>query len=132
MNIHKILMNCNATYVTYTFEKIKVICIKNETMGLLSFLFGNKNDMIKDFLNRGAIIIDVRTTQEYNQGAISGSKNMPLQTIQSKIKDIKKYNKPVITCCASGMRSVSAASILKSNGVEAINGGGWMSLNSKL
>ena len=59
-------------------------------MGLLDFLFGNKNDMIKDFRNRGAIIIDVRTTKEFNQGAIAGSKNIPLQIINSKIESIKK------------------------------------------
>ncbi len=101
-------------------------------MGLLDFLFRNKDNMIKDFKTRDVIIIDVRTIKEFKQGAISGSKNIPLQTIKSKIEDIKKYNKPVITCCASGMRSGSAASILKNNGIEAINGGGWMSLNSKL
>ena len=87
-------------------------------MGLLDFLFGNKNDMIKDFQNRGAIIIDVRTTKEFNQGAIAGSKNIPLQIINSKIESIKKHNKPVITCCASGIRSGSAASILKSRGIH--------------
>lgn len=101
-------------------------------MGLLDFLFGNKNNMIKDFQSKGAIIIDVRTTNEYNQGAISGSKNIPLQTIKSKIETIKKFNKPVITCCASGMRSGNAASILKASGIEVINGGGWMSLKNKL
>jgi rhodanese-related sulfurtransferase len=42
-----------------------------------------------------------------------------------KIETIKKWNKPVITCCASGMRSGSAASILKKNGVEAYNAGPW-------
>lgn len=88
--------------------------------------------MIKDFLSRDAIIIDVRTTNEYNQGAISGSKNMPLQTIKSKIETIKKFNKPVITCCASGIRSGNATSILKASGIEVINGGGWMSLRNKL
>lgn len=101
-------------------------------MGLLDLLFGNKQKMIKDFQTRGAIILDVRTAGEYGQGAIKGSKNIPLQNITSKINEIKKYNKPVITCCASGMRSGSAASILKSNGVEAMNGGGWMSLYNKL
>lgn len=101
-------------------------------MGLLNLLFGNKQDMIKEFQTRGAIILDVRTPGEYNQGAIKGSKNIPLQNITSQINTIKKLNKPVITCCASGMRSGSAASILKSNGIEAINGGGWMSLNNKL
>ena len=132
MNIHKILMLRNATYVTHALNFFGVICIKNNYMGLLNLLFGNKNNMIKEFQERGAIIIDVRTTGEFSQGAIAGSKNIPLQAIGSKINDIKKYNKPVITCCASGMRSGSAALILKNNGIEALNGGGWTSLNSKL
>ena len=97
-------------------------------MGLLDFLTGNKTDKINDFTSRGAVIIDVRTKGEYNQGAIPGSKNIPLQTINSQIATIKKLNKPVITCCASGMRSGNAASILNSNGIETINGGGWASL----
>ncbi|WP_424200102.1 rhodanese-like domain-containing protein [Algibacter sp.] len=101
-------------------------------MGLLNLLFGKKNNMINDFQTRGAIILDVRTANEFSQGAIAGSKNIPLQIINSKISEIKKYNKPVITCCASGMRSGSAALILKNNGIEAVNGGGWMSLNGKL
>ncbi|MDG1714780.1 rhodanese-like domain-containing protein [Lacinutrix sp.] len=97
-------------------------------MGLLDVLFGNKNDKIKDLLTRDAIIIDVRTVNEYKQGA----KNIPLQVINGKINDIKKLNKPIITCCTSGMRSGSAASILKAQGIEAVNGGGWMSLSKKL
>ncbi|WP_445736413.1 rhodanese-like domain-containing protein [Mariniflexile sp.] len=101
-------------------------------MGLLDFLFGNKKDRIKDFQSRGAIIIDVRTKAEYEQGAITGSKHIPLQSIASKIAEIKKMNKPVITCCASGMRSGNAARILKSHGIEAINGGGWQSLKSRI
>lgn len=38
-------------------------------MGLLDFLTGNKNDKIKDFQTRGAVIIDVRTKGEFKQGA---------------------------------------------------------------
>lgn len=101
-------------------------------MGFLDFLFGNKQSKINDFKTRGAVIIDVRTKGEYEQGAIPGSMHIPLQIIASKIDEIKKLNKPVITCCASGMRSGSAASILKSNGIEVVNGGGWLSLSKKL
>ena len=101
-------------------------------MGLFDFLKSTKEDKVKDFQSRGAIVIDVRTPAEYSQGAITGSKNIPLQSINSKISEIKKLNKPVIACCASGMRSGSAASMLKAQGIEAINGGGWASLNKKL
>lgn len=101
-------------------------------MGILSFLFGNKQQKIDAFKNNGAIVIDVRTAGEYQGGAIPGSKNIPLQKISSQINEIKKWNKPIITCCASGMRSASAASILKANGIEALNGGGWYALSKKL
>jgi phage shock protein E len=95
-------------------------------------LFGNKTKRIHDFTNRGAVILDVRSKTEYEQGAIPGSRHIPLQQITSKIDLIKKWNSPIITCCASGMRSATAAGILNSNGIECINGGGWFSLSNKL
>ncbi|PKA83354.1 rhodanese-like domain-containing protein [Ulvibacter sp. MAR_2010_11] len=101
-------------------------------MGIFDFLFGNKNDKIRDFMSRGAVIVDVRSKKEYDSGAIPGSKHIPLPEISSKISEIKKWDKPVILCCASGVRSGSASGILKSNGVEAINGGGWFNLSKKI
>ncbi len=101
-------------------------------MGILDFLFGNKNKIIKDFATRGAVIVDVRTKGEFSGGAIPGSKNIPLQQIGKQVTEIKKWNKPVILCCASGMRSGSATGILKSKGIEVVNGGGWVSLSKKL
>lgn len=102
-------------------------------MGLLDFLgFGNKTNNIQEFKEKGAIVIDVRSQGEFAGGHIKGAKNIPLNEIGNKINDIKKLNKPVIACCASGMRSSQATSILKQNGIEVINGGGWQSLQNKL
>jgi phage shock protein E len=102
-------------------------------MGLLSMLgLVGKSESVAEFIEKGAVIIDVRTPGEFQGGHIKGSKNIPLNTISSKINEIKNLNKPVIACCASGMRSSQATSILKSNGIDAMNGGGWMSLKNKL
>lgn len=102
-------------------------------MGLLAMLgFGTKTNKIKEFTDKGAVIIDVRTPGEFEGGHIKGSKNISLNTISSKINEIKKLNKPVIACCASGMRSAQATSVLKQNGIDCVNGGGWQSLESKL
>lgn len=88
----------------------------------------NYSDLVKN----GAQIIDVRTRQEYAGGHVKGSINIPLNELNANLKKINK-SKPVITCCASGMRSSSARGILKSNGyAEVYNGGGWSSLQSKL
>ena len=102
-------------------------------MGLLSMLgIGGKSESVKEVMDKGAVIIDVRTDGEYGEGHIKGSKNIPLNTISGKIEEIKKMNKPVIVCCQSGMRSSQANSILKNNGIESMNGGGWQSLERKL
>ena len=93
---------------------------------------GGKSETIKNFVSKGAIIIDVRTVGEFRDGHIKGSKNIPLDNIFSKVNEIKRLEKPVIVCCRSGMRSAQAASILKNSGIDVMNGGGWQSLESKL
>ncbi|MCO5288527.1 MAG: rhodanese-like domain-containing protein [Bacteroidetes bacterium] len=95
------------------------------------FGIGPKADF-KELVQSGAQIIDVRTKQEFQGGHIKGSVNIPLQNLSNNLSKIKK-DKPVITCCASGMRSAPAKSILASKGFnEVYNGGGWMSLQNKI
>lgn len=85
-----------------------------------------------ELVKKGAQIIDVRTPVEFRCGHIKGSVNIPLDTLHQQMSKIKK-NQPVITCCASGMRSASAKQILLSNGyTEVYNGGGWAGLQNKL
>ena len=83
-------------------------------------------------VKNGATILDVRTKPEYENGHIQGSKNIPLGSLQQNLGKIKKTS-PVITCCASGMRSSSAKNILIAQGyTEVYNGGAWTSLQNKL
>jgi rhodanese-related sulfurtransferase len=97
----------------------------------LKKLFGPGTDF-KALKENGAIIIDVRTPQEFDHGHIQGSKNIPLDKIQREIKTIKNFNKPIITVCKSGARSGMAKSILKRAGVEVYNGGPWNVLIGKI
>ena len=83
-------------------------------------------------LKNGAQIIDVRTKNEFIGGHIKGSVNIPLDSLQQQLSKIKR-DKPVITCCASGMRSASAKQILQSHGfLSVFNGGGWVGLQNKI
>lgn len=89
----------------------------------------NYNELIKN----GAIILDVRSKAEYAGGHIKGSINISVDTLRNNLGKLKDKDKPIITCCASGMRSASARSILTSNGfTQVYNGGGWYSLQNKL
>ncbi len=86
----------------------------------------------KELLDKGAQIIDVRSPGEYRSGHIKGSLNIPLDSLSQNLSKLKK-DAVVITCCASGMRSASAKSILQSSGFpEVYNGGGWMGLENQI
>lgn len=95
------------------------------------FGFGPQVDYA-ELIKKGAVILDVRTKGEYQGGHIKGSINISVDALSNNLNKLKK-DKPIITCCASGMRSASAKSILKSNGFTDVhNGGGWMSLQNKI
>jgi phage shock protein E len=84
---------------------------------------------IEELLQKGAVIVDVRTEGEFRSGHAKGSINIPFDKLNKSLSKLNK-NKPVITCCASGMRSESAMSILKKNGfLEVYNAGSWTRLN---
>jgi phage shock protein E len=93
--------------------------------------FGPQVDYAQ-LMKDGAVIIDVRTKSEFQGGHINGSLNIPLNNLSNHYSKLKK-DKPIITCCASGMRSAQAVNILKSNGFPQVyNGGGWSSLQNKI
>ncbi|WP_111709864.1 rhodanese-like domain-containing protein [Lutibacter citreus] len=93
-------------------------------------LFGGDKDaaLIEEYLKDGAVVIDVRSVEEYNSGHVSGSKNIVLNVVPGKVAEIKALNKKVIAVCRSGARSGQAADFLKQQGVDVINGGPWQNV----
>lgn len=92
-------------------------------MGIFSFLGPGK---IKEALRKGAVIIDVRTAQEYDQGKVPGSVNIPIDRIATSIARIKGMGKPIVFCCASGIRSRTARNIMLQHGFkEVYAAGSW-------
>lgn len=102
-------------------------------LDLIKNLFGVEKTNYAQLVKEGAIILDVRSKGEYAGGHIKGSINISVDQLANNLHKFKDKTTPVITCCASGMRSASAKSILKSNGfTEVHNGGGWLSLQNKI
>jgi len=96
------------------------------------FGMGPKTDYAQ-LVKEGAMIIDVRSKGEFAGGHIKGSVNIPLDQLSNNLSKLKDKHKPIITCCASGMRSASAKNLLRSSGyLYVYNGGGWHSLQNKL
>ena|SRR5688572_12112276 len=100
-------------------------------LDFIKSLFKGHGDVAK-LLNEGAVIIDVRTNEEYQAGHIEGSRNIPLDNIKKEAAALKNLNTPVVTVCRSGNRSGMAKSILVAAGVDAYNGGAWTDLKRKI
>ncbi len=76
-------------------------------------------------LSEGALLLDVRSPEEYDSNAVEGSINLPLQTLEiGAKKHLKDKNKVLICFCLSGARSNSAVGRLRRMGYTAYNIGG--------
>lgn len=92
------------------------------------FGIGPKVDY-KELIANGAIVLDVRSKGEFASGHVPGSINIPVNELDRHLKKFKDKKKPIITCCASGMRSASAKGILGAAGFENVhNAGSWYNL----
>jgi rhodanese-related sulfurtransferase len=100
-------------------------------MNLLKSVFGGGADTskISDVIAQGAVIIDVRSTGEFAGGHAKGAVNMPLDQLEGKVSKIKAYKKPIVLCCASGMRSARAKSFLAGQGITDLHdAGSWRNI----
>ena len=86
-----------------------------------------KTNIIKEFIDDNAVIIDVRSKSEFNSGNLEGSVNVPLKDLMYRVNEFKKEKK-YITVCAVGMRAESAKKFFKKRGYQVVNGGRWSNL----
>jgi rhodanese-related sulfurtransferase len=82
------------------------------------------SNIVSEKIQSGAIILDVRTPDEFRDGAYRGAVNIPLSDLVVRKGELKP-DVPVVVYCASGARSARAARLLKEAGFrEVINAGG--------
>ena len=98
-------------------------------MGFFDFLKSpDMNQGVKDYqATPGAVLLDVRTPDEYRQGHIPGSKNVPLQSIDKVTVMINNKATPIFVHCLSGARSRQAAAILQQMGYTNVKNIGGIS-----
>ena len=80
---------------------------------------------LPQLLKDGALLVDVRSPEEFSAGSRPGSVNIPLDVLGQRARELDK-EKTILLCCASGTRSGIAAGILKRLGFKkVINAGPW-------
>ena len=104
-------------------------------MGIFDFLkHSDINKGVMDFRStNGAVLLDVRTPEEYSEGHIPGSKNVPLQQLDKISLFADNKDIPLFVYCRSGGRSRQAASALRHMGYTNIhNIGGFADYSGKV
>lgn len=86
-----------------------------------------KEVKVEQVIASGPIVIDVRTAEEYEHGAVSGAINVPLDLLEARIQDlVADKNREVILYCASGARSGYAKRVLLGMGYKRVENGGGL------
>ncbi len=98
-------------------------------MGFFDFLRGpDINQGVKEFqAASGAVLLDVRTPDEYREGHIPGSQNVPLQSIDKVKRIVDNKHTPIFVHCLSGGRSRQAAMMLGQMGYTNVKNIGGIS-----
>ena len=81
---------------------------------------------LKDMAAKGAVLIDVRSPQEYNEGHLPGAINIPEYEIRRVKNEMPKLNQQIVVYCQYGGRSIDAYNMLKKMGytnVYSLKGG---------
>ena len=69
---------------------------------------------LKDKVSQGAILIDVRSNQEYREGHIQGAVNIPEFENKNRVeREIPKKNQLVVLYCQYGGRSKESSLVMK-------------------
>lgn len=77
-----------------------------------------------------AFLVDVRTPQEYAEGTVEGSTNIPLNEIEQRLAEFKDKEQ-IVVFCRSGSRSAQAEAILRKHGfTNVVNGGTWQQVRA--
>ncbi|HEY5955897.1 MAG TPA: rhodanese-like domain-containing protein [Polyangiaceae bacterium] len=91
-------------------------------MGLFDFFgspaSGSASETAKDWVQKGALLLDVRTAAEFSSGHVAGAKNIPVQELATRISELPSKSQAVVVYCRSGGRSAAAASMLRQVGYQ--------------
>ncbi len=78
-------------------------------------------------VEEGALLLDVRTPEEFAAGHIEGAVNVPVQELESRMAELEPKDRPIVVYCRSGNRSGQAARMLTSAGHRQVHDLGPMS-----
>ena len=81
----------------------------------------------RTLVKEGALLVDVRTSEEFADGHIDGAINIPVSQLDARLAEVGAKTRPVVVYCFSGARSRRAADALRTAGFTKVHDLGGMS-----
>ncbi len=72
-------------------------------------------------IDNGALLLDVREQNEYDEERIPGSQLLPLSELTTRFEDELPQGREIIAQCRSGKRSAQATDFLRAQGFDVVN-----------
>ncbi len=101
-------------------------------LGLCALLFSTfvfaseRAQQAWDWIDSGAVVIDVRTPQEFASGHLDNAINLPVQNLAHADLSFLKNRDQLVVYCRSGNRSAKAQQLLLTQGYKQVHNGGGL------
>ena len=83
--------------------------------------------LAKEKIKQGALVVDVRSADEFADGHYADAKNIPVSEIARRAEELGDKNRPVVVYCAAGVRAAKAKAILLNAGFKDVTNAGGLS-----
>lgn len=96
---------------------------------MLRFLLGEQKEAgpnAAELVDKGALLVDVRTPEEFAQEHVLGARNVPVQELSARLTELGPKERPLVIYCRSGARSASAKQLLQNAGFKHVHDMGAM------
>jgi phage shock protein E len=75
----------------------------------------------RELVAKGALLLDVRTPEEFRERHLEGALNIPVQELDLRVAELGAKERPVVVYCRSGARSAAAAKVMTSAGYRVLD-----------
>ena len=104
--------------------KIALILLALIVIAILYLRFGAariSGDEARELVQKGALLVDVRSRAEFKGGHIDGAINIPIQELDGRLTELGNSSGEIVVYCESGGRSAVAKQLLERNGFEHVH-----------
>lgn len=83
--------------------------------------FNGSKHNARELVAKGALLLDVRSPEEFRERHLEGAVNIPVQELGTRMGELGAKERSIVVYCRSGARSAAATSMMKGAGYEVLD-----------